>query len=102
VFRFVRVASLCTGFSVKFQDMLYTTLSGHPLHFGSQLTQRSTACGPLGDEVEFAHQTAAVVHQHAPYCPGKRMDLNAGRVDGLRFEPHRQITENEASGEIGA
>jgi hypothetical protein len=28
---------------VKFQDILYTVLSGHPLHIASQLTQRSTA-----------------------------------------------------------
>jgi hypothetical protein len=31
-----------TGFSVEFQDILYTVLSPHPLQLGA-LTQRSTA-----------------------------------------------------------
>ena len=50
------VSSSRTYLTHRYQDILYTFGSGHPaVHRG----------GPLGDEVEFAHQAAAVVHQDA-------------------------------------
>lgn len=48
---------------VKFQDIPYILLSGHPLQIGAaQLAVHHG--GPQVDEVEFAHQATAVVHQY--------------------------------------
>jgi hypothetical protein len=45
-------------FCVKFQDIPYVLLSGHPLHIGAAQPAVHHG-GPLVDEVEFAHQATA-------------------------------------------
>ena len=50
--------SLMTSFTECYQDILYTRRVGSPAVHCS---------GPLGDEIEFAHEAAAVVHEHAQF-----------------------------------
>src|SRR5258708_26661355 len=57
------------GFSVKFHDILYTALSGHPLHFWGAAAPAVHRGGPLARRVELAHQAAAVVHQNPFFDP---------------------------------
>src|SRR5258708_29004328 len=49
------------GFSVKFHDILYTALSGHPLHFWGAAAPAVHRGGPLARRGDRMQQTAAVV-----------------------------------------
>ena len=50
--------------AVKFQDMVYGLLSGHPLHFWD-LRPALHSSGALDAEVEFANQGVAEEDEHA-------------------------------------